>query len=132
MKDISLTSVGVSYIVPTSIRSMDAKLLLGVNNPAISFAVREVSGTIYYKEKPIVDFITGSMELEGKTEKVYELPCTVTLCEGASLLDILAIAARRSLRDLTADIDVHTGLKKHGAYHAPLKFRKLQLSRFSQ
>lgn len=132
MKDISLTSVGVSYIVPTSFRSMDAKLLLGVNNPAISFAVREISGTIYYKEKPIVDFMTGSMELEGKTEKVYELPCTVTLCEGASLLDILAIAARRSLQDLTADIDVHTGLKKHGAYHAPLKFRKLQLSRFSQ
>ena len=29
VKDITLTSVGIQYIVPTSARSMDAKLALG-------------------------------------------------------------------------------------------------------
>ena len=35
VKDISLSSVGISYIVPTSLRSMDGKLLLGINNPVL-------------------------------------------------------------------------------------------------
>ena len=33
IKDLSVTSVGVKYLVPTSSRSMDAVLLLGLDNP---------------------------------------------------------------------------------------------------
>ena len=62
VKDISLSSVGIAYVVPTSMRSMDAKLLLGINNPAMSFAVQEITGTIRYEEKPIAHFSTGSIE----------------------------------------------------------------------
>ena len=84
VKDISLTSVGIQYIVPTSARSMDAKLELGINNPAMGFAVQEVTGTVRYNEKELAHFMTGPLQLEGKSEQVYELPCTVTLAEGAS------------------------------------------------
>ena len=132
VKDISLTSVGVSYIIPTSLRSMDAKLLLGINNPAMGFAVQEISGTVRYGEKPIANFQTGSMELAAKTEQVYELPCTVTLAEGASLLDVLVIASKGTLEGLKADVDIQGALKKNGVLRAPIKFRDLDLSRFSK
>ena len=132
IKDISLSSVGIAYIVPTSMRSMDGKLLLGINNPSISFAVQEVTGTIRYEEKPIAHFSTGSIELQGKTDQVYELPCTVTLADGASLLDVLVIASKRSLNGLKVDVDIWGGLKKNGVIRAPLKFRDLDISKFSK
>lgn len=132
VKDISLSSVGISYIVPTSLRSMDGKLLLGINNPAMSFAVNEVTGTVRYNDKEIAHFYTGSLELEGKTDQVYELPCTVELAEGASLLDVLIIASKRSLQGLKADVDVQAALTKNGVLRAPFQFRDLDLSSFSK
>lgn len=132
VKDISLTSVGIAYIVPTSMRSMDGKLLLGINNPAMAFAVSEVTGTVRYNDKPIVNFSTGSIELEAKSEKTYQLPCTVVLADGASLLDVLVIASKRSLQGLKADVDVQAALKKNGVMRAPFKFRDLDLSSFSK
>ena len=132
VKDISLSSVGIAYIVPTSLRSMDGKLLLGINNPAMTFAVQDVTGTVRYKDKEIVHFRTDGLELQGKTEQVYELPCTVELADGASLLDILVIASRRTLEGLKADVNVQAALKKNGALRAPLTFKDLDLSSFSK
>ncbi|MBP3202598.1 MAG: LEA type 2 family protein [Bacteroidales bacterium] len=132
VKDISITSMGISYIVPTSTRSMDAKLVIGIDNPARSFAVQEITGTVKYNDKPLAHFVTGTLELEGKSTQEYELPCTVTLDDGASLLDVLIIAAKRSLEGLTADIDVQAALKKNGVIRAPYKFRDLNLSQFAQ
>ena len=132
VKDISLSSVDIAYAVPTSSRSLDAKLLLGINNPSISFAVQEITGTIRYEDKPIAHFVTGSIELAPKCEQVYELPCTVTLAEGASLLDVLIIASKQSLNGLKADIDVQGALKKNGVLRAPLKFRDLDISKFAR
>ena len=132
IKDISLTSVGLQYIVPTSARSMDAKLLLGIDNPSIGFTVAEVTGTIRYKDKPIANIVTGSLELQGKTEQVYEFPCTITLAEGASLLDVLVIASQRSLKTLKADVNVQAALKKNGVLRAPFTVKDLDLYEFSQ
>lgn len=132
VKDISLTSVGISYIVPTSLRSLDGKLLLGINNPSIGFSVEEVTGTVRFENKPIADFKTGRLELTAKSEQVYELPCTVTLAESASLLDVLIIASRGSLEGLKADVNVLGAFKKDGIIRAPIKFRDLDLAEFSK
>lgn len=132
VKDISITSVGIMYVVPTSTRSMDAKLVLGINNPAMGFTVQEVTGTVRYEEKEIAHFKTGMVELQGKAEDVYELPCTVTLADGASLLDILVIASKRSLAGLKADVDVQAALKKNGVLRAPFSFRDLDIQELSQ
>lgn len=132
VRDMSLTSVGIMYIVPTSARSMDAKLELGINNPAMAFAVQEVTGTVRYNDKELAHFMTGPMQLEGKTEQVYELPCTITLAEGASLLDILIVASKGNLKGLKADVDIYAALKKNGVLRAPFRFRDLDLHELSQ
>jgi len=132
VKEISLTSVGIQYVVPTSARSMDAKLKLGINNPSRSFAVQEVKGTVRYKDKELAHFVTGPMELEGKTEKTYDLPCTIFLAEGASLLDILIVASQRNLNELKADVDIQAALKKNGVLRAPFRFRDLDLKELTE
>jgi len=132
VKDIAVKEVGIAYILPTSSRSMDAKLLLEIDNPARSFAVQTITGTVRYKEKDIAHFSTGSIELQGKSCQEYELPCTIVLADGASLLDVLVIAARRSLDNLKADICIQAALKKNGVLKAPYKFKDLDISQFTK
>ncbi len=132
VKDIAITSVAVDYIVPTSARSVDAKLMLGIDNPARPFAVQDISGVIRYQGKDLAHFVTTGMELEGKTEKVYALPCTVTLADGVSILEVLVIASKGSLTGLTADVDIQAALRKNGVLRAPYHFKDLDISQFTK
>ena len=132
VKDIVITSVGVDYIVPTTARSVDAKLLLGIDNPARKFAVQDVTGVIRYQGKEIAHFVSGGIELEGASSQVYALPCTVTLADGVSILEVLVIASKGSLTGLTADVDVQAALRKNGVLRAPYHFKDLDISQFTK
>jgi len=131
IKDIRLDSAGVKYIVPTSARSLDAVLLLSIENPAMSFTVSNVEGAVRQEDKVLVTFTAGPLPLEGKTTRVYELPCTATLADGVSYLDLLVIAARRSLDGLKADVNLYAATK-NGVLGAPLSFKDIDLAQFSR
>ena len=130
IKDLKVTSVGVKYLVPTSTRSMDAVLLLGLDNPSISFTVDDVRGVVKYYGREMVHFTAGELPVQARSVQVYELPCTALLAEKVSLLDLLAIAAKRSLDGMTADVTLHVKLKNGAG--TTLSFNELDLSSFSQ
>ena len=130
IKDLSVTSIGVKYLVPTSSRSMDAVLLLGLDNPSISFTVQDVSGVVKHYDREIAQFTAGELPVQAKSVQVYELPCTAVLSDKVSLLDLLAIAARRSMEGLTADVKLRVSLK--GGKGTVLTFNDIDLSSFSQ
>ena len=130
IKDLKVTSVGVKYLVPTSTRSMDAVLLLGLDNPSISFTVDDVRDVVKYYGREMVHFTAGELPVQARSVQVYELPCTALLAEKVSLLDLLAIAAKRSLDGMTADVKLHVKLKNGAG--TTLSFNELDLSSFSQ
>ena len=130
IKDLSVTSVGVKYLVPTSSRSMDAVLLLGLDNPSIAFTVTDVSGVVKHYDRELVRFTAGELPVQARSAQVYELPCTAVLSDKVSLLDLLAIAARRSMEGMTVDVKLRVSLK--GGKGTVLTFNGLDLSQFSQ
>ena len=130
IKDINVTSVGVKYLVPTSSRSMDAVLLLGLDNPSISFTVQDVSGVVKHYDRELVQFTAGEIPVQARSAQVYELPCTAVLSDKVSLLDLLAIAARRSMEGMTADVKLRVSLK--GGKGTVLTFNGLDLSQFNE
>ena len=130
IKDLSVTSVGVKYLVPTSSRSMDAVLLLGLDNPSITFTVQDVQGVVKYYDREMVHFTAGELPVQARSVQVYELPCTAVLADQVSLLDLLAIAAKRSMDGMTADVTLRVELKSGAG--KTLRFRNLDLSSFSQ
>ena len=130
IKDLKVTSVGVKYLVPTSSRSMDAVLLLGLDNPSITFTVDDIRGVVKYYDREMVHFTAGELPVQGKSVQVYELPCTVVLADKVSLLDLLAIAAKRSLDGMTADVKLHVKLRNGAG--TTLTFNGLDLSSFNQ
>lgn len=131
IKDIKIVSVGVKYVVPTSLRSMDAVLVLGIDNPAMTFNVKDVEGAIRIDERPFAVFTAGQMQIRGKEILAYELPCSVVLEPGVSLLDLLKLAGRGSLEGIKADINLNVA-SKNGTLQAPLKYKNIDLSEFSK
>lgn len=129
IKDLSVTSLGVKYLVPTSARSMDAVLLLGLDNPSISFTVQDVSGVVKHYDRELVHFTAGELPVQARSAQVYELPCTAVLADKVSLLDLLAIAARRSMEGMTADVKLRVSLK--GGKGTTLTFNDIELAQFS-
>jgi len=130
IKDLSVTSVGVKYLVPTSSRSMDAVLLLGLDNPSISFTVQDVQGVVKYYDREMVHFTAGELPVQARSVQVYELPCTALLAEKVSLLDLLALAAKRSMDGLKVDVKLRVSLK--GGKGTTLTFNDIDLAQFSQ
>jgi len=130
IKDLSVSSLGVKYIVPTSSRSLDAVLLLGLDNPSVTFTVNDVTGDIRYYDRTLAHFTAGELPVQGKSVQVYELPCTVTLDDGISLLDLLVIASKKSLDGMTANVHLRAKLKN--GIGSPLNFNAIDLSQFTQ
>lgn len=131
LKDISLVSTGVKYVVPTSTRSMDAMLLLEVDNPSVNVNVSDVTGTLRHGDRELAHFVSGQTTLQGKSHQTYELPCTITLADGVSLLDILIYAARRNrLEGLKMDVDLRAALKN--GLSKVLEYHDIDLSQFSR
>ena len=130
IREIRITSVGVKYIVPTSSRSLDAVLLLGIDNPSISFTAQDVQGVVKSYGREIAQFTAGQLPVQARSAQVYELPCTATLMDKVSLLDLLAIASKRSLEGMTVDVKLRVSLK--GGKGTTLTFNGLDLSQFSQ
>lgn len=130
VKDIFVNSVSLKYLAPTSSRSMDAVLLLEIDNPSITVTLSDIDGMVYYYEKPLVQFSAGPLPLEGKSVQTYELPCSVALAPEASLLDLLVVAAGKSMDELKADVQANATLKK--GTRVPLKFKRVHLAAFTR
>ena len=130
IRKIDVTSAGVKYIVPTSTRSMDAVLLMGLDNPSVSFTVKDVSGTVKYYNREMVHFTAGEVPVQARSVQVYELPCTAFLSESVSLLDLLAVGAKRSIKGMTMDVTLRVKLKC--GISKTLTFNDIDLSSFSQ
>ena len=130
IREIRITSVGVKYIVPTSSRSLDAVLLLGIDNPSISFTAQDVSGVVKQYDRELGKFTAGQLPVQAKSVQVYELPCTAVLADKVSLLDLLAMAAKRSLDGMTADVQLRVSLR--GGKGTVLTFNDLDLSQFEE
>ena len=130
IREIRVTSVGVKYIVPTSTRSLDGVLLLGIDNPSISFTAQDVQGVVKSYGREIAHFTAGQLPVQARSAQVYELPCTATLLDRVSLLDLLAIASKRSLEGMTVDVKLRLSLK--GGKGTTLTFNGLDLAQFSE
>lgn len=130
IRQIRVSSVGVKYIVPTSTRSVDGVLLLGIDNPSVSFTAQDVQGVVKYYGREMAHFTAGELPVQARSVQVYELPCTASLADKVSLLDLLALGAKRSMEGMTVDVKLRVGLGRGKG--TVLTFNNIDLSQFSQ
>ena len=91
VKDLDVSSVGLKYIVPTSSRSVDAVLLLGIDNPSsLPLKLHNLEGTVRMGSKVLGYVTAGEVEIQKRSDMVYEIPCTATLADGVSILEVVS------------------------------------------
>lgn len=125
LKNIRVTSATIDSVTPTGFRSLDAKLLIGLDNPAMQFTIEDVSGVLYYKAKPYVDFSAEPVTVKAKTAAVYELNASAFLKPEVTLLEVMRLAKNYDLADFT--IDINATVKLRSGVGKALTFKDMNL-----
>lgn len=126
IKDIEVTSFGLESYSLRGLRSVQAKVVLGVDNPSIGFTVTDLNGILKYNGENFASYTADSIRVEGKCSKVYDLNCTATLSDGVSLMQLMSIAGNRSLEGFTTDVEARLHLGKGAGKKIKLKNLDIQ------
>ncbi len=129
VKDISVTSFGVESFSPKGLRSADAVLAVGIDNPAFAFTVTDLSGVVKYKGEEMASFRADTVAVDRKCVKVYDVPCSAVLSESVSLKRVLLLVGEGSLEGFTADVDARVRLKN--GVSKVLHFKDLDFSEYA-
>ena len=78
----------------------------------MSVTIDRLEGLIHTNEKEFARFETTSgIQLAGKSEQVYEVPCSFSLCDGFTILHVFALMETQNLDDLNVDVVARVRVK---------------------
>ena len=130
VKDIKVTSCGLESYSLKGLRSVDAVLAVGIDNPTFAFKVMDVSGTVKYNGEDFATYTADTVSVEKKCSKVYDLPCSATLSDGVSLKQLMQIAKKGSLEGFTTDVTASVKLKSGAG--KTFKFKNIDLNELAE
>jgi len=125
-----VTSCGLESYSLKGLRSIDAVLAVGIDNPALAFNVTDVSGIVKYNGEDFATYTADSISVEKKCSKVYDLPCTATLSDGVSLMRLMQIAKKGNLEGFTTDVTATVKLKSGAG--KTFRFKNIDLNKLSE
>lgn len=128
VRDISLTSFQIESIRPRGLRGVDIAITLGVDNPAMYAKMNGASGMVKRLGNAIGTFNVEPLALEARRTQKCHLYASIDLCEGVSILQVLAMAAKFEMSEYTLDMDTRLSLKS--GIGAKFKFRDKPLTDF--
>ena len=127
IKDIKVTSCGLESYTLKGLRSVDAVLAVGIDNPTFAFTVMDVSGTVKYNGEDFATYTADTISVDKKCTKVYDLPCTATLSDGVSLMKMMQIVKKGNLEGFTTDVTATVKLKSGAG--TTLRFKDIDLNK---
>lgn len=130
IKDIKVTSCGLESYTLKGLRSVDAVLAVGIDNPTFAFTVMDVSGTVKYNGEDFATYTADTISVDKKCTKVYDLPCTATLSDGVSLMKMMQIVKKGNLDGFTTDVTATVKLKSGAG--TTLRFKDIDLSKMAE
>ncbi|MCF0175726.1 MAG: hypothetical protein HUJ94_02700 [Bacteroidales bacterium] len=110
IEDIKITSVEVEKVVPHGLKSADAVLLVGIDNPMFGFSVTDIKARIYRLGQPFADVVAEPITVGGHASATYQIKGTATICEGVSIFSVLG-AAGFNPSEYTVDVSARPQLR---------------------
>lgn len=109
-KEVSVSSFDVTSVVPTGLRSFDAVVALGVNNPAPEFTLRNIRGTVRRDTAAVFFLTVEDVPVKGRCDKVYQVPVHGTLADGVTLLQMAVLLRNFNPEEYTVDVAARASL----------------------
>ena len=112
VKQVGVTSFELDSITPKGLRALTVKMSVGVHNPANEITLSEISGEAIVSGKVIGNVAMAPVVLTARKDSTYKVKADVTLAEGVSVLEVLALAKNKSaIENGTANIYAKAKLK---------------------
>ena len=112
VKQVGVTSFELDSITPKGLRALTVKMSVGVHNPANEITLSEISGEAVVSGKVIGNVAIAPVVLTARKDSTYKVKADVTLAEGVSVLEVLALAKNKSaIENGTANIYAKAKLK---------------------
>ena len=127
-KKIKLSSFELESVVPSSLRSANVVVAVGIDNPAPSFQVRDIEATVK-QNGSVLGQVTGEpVSVDGKCDRVYRVPLQAQLADGVSLMQLLATYKNFNPEEFT--IDLHARANVAGKVGKDIDYKDVPLSKF--
>lgn len=127
-KKISVSSFELESVVPTSLRSANVVVAVGIDNPAPSFELRDIEATVKRGEE-VMGVVTGEpVSIDGKSERVYRIPLQAQLADGISLMQLLATYKSFNPEDFC--LDLHARANVAGKIGKDIDYKDVPLTKF--
>ena len=127
-KKIKVSSFELESVVPSSLRSANVVVAVGINNPAPAFQVRDIEATVKQNGN-VMGLVTGEpVSIDGKCDRVYRIPLQAQLAEGVGLMQLLATYKSFNPEEFT--IDLHARAIVAGKIGKDIDYKEVPLSKF--
>ncbi len=103
-KQIKITSVTLESVNPTGLKSFDAVVNLGINNPAPSFNIMNLKADVKRDSVAIFHARGENIAVAGRKEQIYRVPVSGQLDSAVTLLQMAVLLRRFDASEYTVDL----------------------------
>lgn len=111
VRDISVTSVDIESISLNGFRGADVALAVGIHNPAFQVGLSEIQGSLKLSGKVLGRMAMDPFILHARSTEIYHLKTSVSIEQGVTLRELVALTDMESLNKCTVDVSVRATLK---------------------
>lgn len=112
VKQVGVTSLELDSVTPRGLRALTLTMSVGVHNPVNEITLSEISGEAVVSGKVIGNVAVDPVVLTARKDTSYTVKADLTLAEGVSVFEVLALAKDRSaIENGTANVYAKAKLK---------------------
>ena len=112
VKQVGVTSFELDSVTPRGLRALTLTMSVGVHNPAKEITLSEISGEAVVSGKVIGNVAVAPVVLTARKDSSYTVKADLTLAEGVSVFEVLALAKDKSaIENGTANVYAKAKLK---------------------
>ena len=126
VRDIKVTSVDIENISLNGFRGANVDLAVGIDNPAFRVELSEIEGSLKLSGKVIGRMTMAPFVLHARSTEIYHLKTTVTIEQGVTLMELMALTDMETLNKCTVDVSVRATLK--GGISKVLRFNDIPMT----
>lgn len=110
-RDIRIVSCGVESVSMQGLRSVEAILSVGVDNPAAALELSGIEGTLNMGDDVLGTFSAGNFSIDRKTVSECQVPVSFTLDRQVSLLSLLPLVRELDPDSFSVDMSLRVKVK---------------------
>lgn len=111
LKKIAVSDFTIDSFVPASLRSVNVRASLTVDNPAKDISIYYLDGVLVKKGRQIGTVTVDPVTVKGRSCERYPLTGKVALADGVSVLEVLAMTQNFAPSEYTLDVCATVKLK---------------------